>query len=544
MNDYYNLSSTSCEDDFFDDGLVEIKYELLIVSIFFDLIGGIISSLFTYQIYQGVEISHPVYSVVFSNNLLANIVSLLIFVTTIVRHYMECCMCNYVSWVVYSTVFFMNCICWTIVAVLRYHLLVTTKNQVNNGEIEMMNITKTALVSYLGLIILLSVTRATFLGVFGRGNHLIKWVVGTLLIVLSSTLVTMAVYYRLDIELEATKTNEEDKIRPGEEETSEVRISTKEAHRNIPRSLFEMKFRSPDNCKSESSRNIHISKGPYKENAAHNTELRSKNPSLTSSTTHISVSLQKTIEKQFGGIYVGEEEMTNTPVSTDIINLKNDKGQIGDVKTPSKNEIIQSTSGDCSFYDSTLPNEVSQTGKNDLNSAKIQSIFHSSHALQEDTKANVKMQTFNTQNNGQDRIDVDHDWLEEAPREPGNDRSETVDGHEVKSGLERNEYKNSKEHQSIKKAFIVNWLFLGCLTALAFVGIVIFKNSQYTLFKNSSNKGNAILLLKSILSLYRTLTPIISSIYCFEVIHCLFQRILEDSIDNLRNVYNRARGLF
>ena len=37
-------------------------------------------------------------------------------------------------------------------------------------------------------------------------------------------------------------TNEEDKIEPGEAETPEVRASKKEAHRNIPRRLFEMKF--------------------------------------------------------------------------------------------------------------------------------------------------------------------------------------------------------------------------------------------------------------------------------------------------------------
>ena len=191
---------------------------------------------------------------------------------------------------------------------------------------------------------------------------------------------------------------------------------------------------------------------------------------------------------------------------------------------------------DCSLYDSTLPNQVIQKGKNSLNSAKIQVIFSSSHAPQEDIKSKVNMQTPNHQNNDQDRIDVDQDWREEVPRELGDDRSETEDGHEGKSGLERNEYRNSKEHKSIKKAFIVNWLFLGCLTAVTFVGIVI--------FKNSSKKGNAILLVKSTLAIYRTLTPIISSIYCFEVIHCLFLRILEAAIDNLRNVYNIARGLF
>ena len=190
MHIYYNLSSTTCEDEFFNDGLAEVKYELLIVSIFCDFVGGIISSLLTHQIYQGVEISHLVYSVAFSNNLLANILSFLIFVITIVRHYMKCFICNYVSWFIWSTVFFMNCICWTHVAVLRYHLLITAKKQVDNGEIEMINITKIALASYWGSLILLSVTRDLIIILGGGGKRLIRWI-GTILIILSATLVTL-----------------------------------------------------------------------------------------------------------------------------------------------------------------------------------------------------------------------------------------------------------------------------------------------------------------------------------------------------------------
>ena len=135
-NDSYNLSCTSWDGrpvgDVVDLLLIDkVKLDLLVISIFFDLIAGAIASLFTYQIYQGVEISHPVYCVVFSNNLLANALSFLIFVLTVIRQFMECCICDYIVEVILSCVFFMNCICWTIVAFLRYNLLISKKERNN-----------------------------------------------------------------------------------------------------------------------------------------------------------------------------------------------------------------------------------------------------------------------------------------------------------------------------------------------------------------------------------------------------------------------------
>ena len=87
----------------------------------------------------------------------------------------------------------------------------------------------------------------------------------------------------------------------------------------------------------------------------------------------------------------------------------------------------------------------------------------------------------------------------------------------------------------IKKALIVNCLFLGfCVVLSIFFSIIISKKSS---------KGSTILVLKSLFSLYRAFAPIVSSIYCFDVIRCLFQQIFETAVDALRNEYERARGL-
>mgnify|MGYP001376937048 CR=1 FL=1 len=194
MDNSYNLTSAYCIADLpYGNLFDEIKQQLVISSIFFDLIAGAISSLFTYQIYRGVEISHPVYSVVFSNNLLANILSLLMFLQVIIRYCTECCSCRYLGMALFSCVFFMNCICWTIVAILRYHLLVTTKRR-GAGEIDMMKITRIALGFYWGLLILLSVTRCTFIEISDEvGNFSLRWI-GTLLIIFVLPIITMVVY--------------------------------------------------------------------------------------------------------------------------------------------------------------------------------------------------------------------------------------------------------------------------------------------------------------------------------------------------------------
>ena len=106
---------------------------------------------------------------------------------------------------------------------------------------------------------------------------------------------------------------------------------------------------------------------------------------------------------------------------------------------------------------------------------------------------------------------------------------------EDKSSLEVSEYRNSKEHQSIKKALIVNCLFLGfCVVLSSFFSFIISKKSS---------KGSTVLVLKSLFSLYRAFAPIVSSIYCFDVIRCLFQQIFETAVDDLRKEYERARGL-
>ena len=122
-----NLTSTYCFADLpYGNLFDEIKYGLVISSIFFDLIAGVISSLFTYQIYRGVEISHPVYSVVFSNIMLANTLSFLTFMLIVVSYYTDCCVCHLLLEVFWSCEFFyelhlLRCCCISQISFANYN---------------------------------------------------------------------------------------------------------------------------------------------------------------------------------------------------------------------------------------------------------------------------------------------------------------------------------------------------------------------------------------------------------------------------------------
>ena len=538
----------------------KVKLDLLVISIFFDLIAGVIASLFTYQIYQGVEISHPVYCVVFSNNLLANALSIFIFVLTVIRQFIECCICDYLVEVILSCVFFMNCICWTIVAFLRYNLLISKKERNNlfYGETEMIKLTNVALLWYWGLLVLLCVIRSTLIRISDRFRiPAIRWS-GTLLIILVLTLIPIVVYYVLDVTLESIENLASTKDRKDKEEVvaSEVSISSKEAQRNTLTSSIEMKNRSPSNNKNRSNRVIDIPTGTSRRHENNVEPLKFEKSSSISSTSHLQDSdekpyggiyvgeeesstsstthLQHSDEKPYGGIYVGEEEISNKLVLPDIMSLQEEKGscvKISDAKTPRGSKMLQSHSASCSFFDASLPNEVIYKEMNILNAPSVQDICPKTHSHLGDVK--TKNITACEKNSHDDRIVVDQDWFEEEPREPGEDETETNECPEDKSDLERNVYRNSKEHHSIKKAFIVNWLFLGFLIVSILFSIVVLKIRR--------EEGSTILLFTTMLSIYKTLTPIISSIYCFDVIYCLFQQISENVLDDLYNVYDMAR---
>ena len=544
MDNAYNLTSTYCSADLpYGNLFDQIKQQLIISSIFFDLIAGAISSLFTYQIYRGVEISHPVYSVVFSNIMLANTLSFLTFILIVVSYYTDCCVCHLLLEVFGACVFFMNYIWFAVVAFLRYHLLITTakRDDIFYTGTEMTKITKIALAFYWSLVILLCVTSNTLRFItrtilpFTATLLAITWII-TVSAILSLTLITMVVYYRLDLQLETnrclTSTNERTEGTKGGD-AGPINPSSKTQRKSLS-SLFTTKSQSITNNKDQSNGISIVLKNSSKQIPDRITRLEFQ----MACKANMSANVHSAHEKAYGGVYVGDVKICNEPTLPNFTSSREDVGhdaRMDDLKTYPNTKRIESQSGCLSFYDSTLPNEVIAKERSILDSSTIHGTSLKSHDQKRDINPKCNHKNYKHKNNDNDRIDVVHDWFEEQPQDQGGDEGQKKKGPEDKSSIEVNEYRNSKEHQSIKKALIANWLFLGfCMVLSIFFSIIISKKSS---------KGSAVLVFKSLFSLYRAFAPIVSSIYCFDVIRSLFQQILETAVDDLRNKYERARGL-
>ena len=106
------------------------------------------------------------------------------------------------------------------------------------------------------------------------------------------------------------------------------------------------------------------------------------------------------------------------------------------------------------------------------------------------------------------------------------------DDHEQTCGLQNttdDEYKNSREHKSVLKAMLVNFLMFSFILGLFFVSIIV---------SEENITGGLIILISTMISLYRSFTPIISAIFCFDVIHTFFRQCLERSKSKVRRAIN------
>ena len=110
----------------------------LIESVICDLIAGIVLSAFTFQFYRGIEISHPVYSVLFSNIVYCVISSFISFIAMLYSYIGESCN---VFWLlsIYngSTSITVNIVSWTTIAIQRFHILISTKIENEGADVDL-----------------------------------------------------------------------------------------------------------------------------------------------------------------------------------------------------------------------------------------------------------------------------------------------------------------------------------------------------------------------------------------------------------------------
>ena len=131
--------------------LSQNKWLIFAQSIIFDLIGGLLSSGFVYTLYQGIELAHPIYAVLFSNIIFSTVISFTSFVLSLFNITFPCKPILLHVWL-NASVWYSNGITWMVTATLRYFLLVTKSE--NSEAINMPKLTIKALISNWSIILI------------------------------------------------------------------------------------------------------------------------------------------------------------------------------------------------------------------------------------------------------------------------------------------------------------------------------------------------------------------------------------------------------
>jgi hypothetical protein len=211
-----NFSYTSSVFDDCDNSLfnliffseTKVQNGTLIQSIIFDLIVGIVLSGLTFQFYRGIEISHPVYSVLFSNIVFGVVSSFLSFIGVSYSYVGQSCD---VLWLltVYndSNSIIVNIVTLTTIAYQRYTILIATKAENNTEDLDLPRTRNISLATNWAIIVVMLVIRAILhlpslseeVDFFNGVSRLKRIPIPAMLLVCVAT--TFAVYYKTDVKL-------------------------------------------------------------------------------------------------------------------------------------------------------------------------------------------------------------------------------------------------------------------------------------------------------------------------------------------------------
>ena len=550
----------------------EVKNAILVLSVLFDLIPCLFCSLFASHVYRGVDVSHPVYAVVFSNIILSLLLSVFAFVVKVINNQFISCIGGFLALIIQSSLVYMNGICWSVVAILRYYLLIQVKSQndENGQHVDMMKLKWIALMFYWGFTLVHCALRCCFVlaqNLYWMPNIArIPW---GLLLYIANPITTCAVYYRLDIALKMRNTNTDSMNR-----NKEVPIEIINDANCDTLDTFEP-------LGSAGTNNIY-SGNTEKDNASRSRLSMAK-----------SLCTDYSNELPYGGIYVGATDDTRFEYGNNMIGLEKThslkKGEVKVAKdkhinhnrddvnhdkdisiarlitndartsfstTKCTKEITKSSDLAASYLysDFILPNEV-MTNDQKVHKPihdKIDNDYESDIVIQlkkrNKTVANnyikyPKVQNTqrvvteaSTRNKRSGDIFVVERYFEEMENFDNSEEGDNINNQlqQQDPNLETDEYNCSKEHKSILKALLVNFIIHGVI-------VIIFVISKIK--SGEKTDGYVLIVLAIMFSLYRSFVPVLSAIFCFEVVYLNFLQFLDALQDRLRALFERMRNL-
>ena len=515
------LDNVTYTSDFDCDTLVDTIHSSLhhnlVHSILFDLIPGTISSLFAYQMYQGIEVSHPIYCILFTNIVVSIFLSFLTFLYGIMNYLLVSCATWWFLniWAI-TNMNVINIITWATIAFLRYYLLVYVKNQKKCDVVDMPKVRVIALLFNWTTVIMLSIARAVLF--YPAVRNIIPFAVSYFVfaVILVAFLVsTFYIYYKMNIEIQQRLRVEKNQRR---QDQFGIATSGQNVHPSTHRHIENKEHVVNSNTNPfDPSKNTNV---PLANRRPYFTTVRGANKSSTKNDGEAKTSRIR--DDAYGGIYVGSvspcgpnPKISSLTPTSSVYTVSSDFDRNKQWKKVSLNQaIIKTEEGFCRGNDTDLPNQVfgqenTNTLTSDYENIDRVGIINSSdqcivHAFDVSTAQNHSS------------ISLDNKSI----RLEGSFDSNKDDA-----------YKDSKEHKSIVKAVVTNTICVAFIVLIAIIKQII----------GTLNHDNVYIYLaaSAFLKLYRSFATMVSAIYCFEMMNILFFQSLHNTRDIIRGVYNR-----
>ena len=489
---------------------------LATTSVIFDLIAAFLATFFTFRFYKHIEISHPLYAVIFMDIVISTATSYLVSILFLANTIIKSDIIAHLEYVFTGTSVFNNISSFMIVAFIRYYLLVYTK-ATNEEEIDMIRVKNISLmINCIVFIIILFNRVGMFMARFVGYDIKIGLRASGLCLSILPLGTTLILNRKIDIFLQ-TEHNEnipsvnKPSKRPEEDQFScshtqsfeDIRVNNGKRERRIP---TMPDIESNSNCGIETA-GTSIAHPRYAWD--NETEVGTSTSNCNERKIHC-----------YGGIYIGETRSNSH-----------------DDKKINENEVKCSTK-----YVNMVPNQVNIEHEaeihiiesNVLSEDKTESVYSNCkiehHKNNNLCNSNIQNYTINVDEN---RIEV----LETIDDETTNYSSPNMifpSDPEDNIANETILYSESREHKSIMKFVKVTSLLLFCsILSLSFI-------SYIWGFKFITTTKIAVFMVIIILSkLCRTFLVIFSSIYCFELVRSLFLTITNEVVEFFQLAYDR-----
>ena len=563
-----NSRPYTSSDDFCDKYATGYKMiiaamtELLVSSIFSELIPAILCNFFTYQMYFGVDVTHPVYSVVFCNIVLSIIISCLKFVLKLVGTYVTSCIPIIINMFMISCHIFMNSICWIVVSLLRYHLLVTVKKQNVEVDVDMIKLKRIALVSYCGLVFIFGLIRSFLVLAIhpGPGPSLVN-LCYFIILFFAFPITTCTIYYRIDHELKIRKRiadNEQNLKRDYIAIASEKTSSMINERHPTGTTVQDNKYFT----RQKSKTNLRIKRSSSLKTNIDSSKTLPGNPIQGSSEIHSSPIFEIHDSPPYGGIYIGITEKNQNVNDQELDGVK--KYAQRSISATPKDDLQSKNAlrpfGPGGTYVPSLPNQVpSNEEKNESNPLqrpggcrKAEDKFTFENTVNKKENSSYKYLNLHndsppkvgttTMNRPKNDISRSTCAMENSLAQQGeNVRNDIIEGNSNNhhqgaqpSNDADEEYKRSKEHKSMIKAILFNFIMNGILFFIFILSNIISEDNV---------TADLIVFINTILSLYSSLTSILSAIFCFEVVYVFFLQFVETTYDSICTFNNRISNI-